>query len=136
MLQAGPPPDAAPELLQRLQSHGAMPALSYFRHALRETSSLLLRAFASTSTADVSIACGPRQSSTVAASAARSIVIAIVAGSGLGTIVARIGRITSGRILPLAIDAGAVDALLSFLCYMLLHFLTAFTPLPVFSVRS
>lgn len=104
MLQAGPASGPAPELLQRLQSHGAVSALSHSRHALRQALGLLLHPPDCTAnTPNVAIANGPRsrsQSASHAPYAPRS----RSHGFGSWAFVARTGRSPSRRVLSPAAD--------------------------------
>lgn len=118
LLQTGSSSHATFELLQRLQSHGAMSSLSHVGHALRQVASVLLCASTRTNSTSVAIACGPRESAPVAASRSVS-----GHGLGFGTAVARASRPPSGRVLSAAANSCAVDAsgparILSFLCYV------------------
>lgn len=87
MFQAGVTPGPAAELLQRLQPHGAVPALSHAGYPLCEAPALLLHAPAGAIPADVAIARGPRPGQ-VAADTAGGRALRL----GPGAAVARTGR--------------------------------------------
>jgi hypothetical protein len=120
VLQAGPASRPTPQFLQRLQSHSAVSSLPQFRHALRETSGVLLHPPADTVTAVVAIARGPRlaREGTADASDATS----GSHGLGLGVAVARIGRPAPRRVLPSSAHQSPVDGL-SFLCYVVAFYI-------------
>lgn len=106
LLQAGAAPCPAPQLLQRLQPHGAVSALPHARHTLRQAAALLLHAPAGEGAAGVAIARGPRPGQVAAAAASDG---GPIHRLGPGAAVARAGRTAPRRVLPPAADARAVD---------------------------